>query len=107
MINMDSSNVRGNISEQNCNSIPFYDLCVQLESVEQLKNVNEKFSAIFSKKLLAFLNAQSIFPLLRLLVPLIDSKRGNDLNLTLIQINIRIMTREVWFEAICCRKNLC
>lgn len=61
--------------EENCNKIFFYDLSNKLEEIEKLSGVDKKFKAIFNKKLLESVKGQSIFPLMRLILPLIDNER--------------------------------
>eukprot|EP01038_Epipyxis_sp_PR26KG_P009014 gene9014-12157_t len=63
-------------SESQCNSILFKEVCSLLDKIETTKGTDKKLSLIFTRDLKEFLNGQSIFPLMRLLLPLIDTERG-------------------------------
>lgn len=63
-------------SEENCNRIRFFDLCVLFEKLSNTKGAEKKLSLIFSKALKEHLKGDSIYPLLRLLLPAIDTERG-------------------------------
>ena len=60
----------------NCNKLLFSDLCKNFETVERTSGSARKFSVIFNKNLLNHLAGQSVFPLMRLVLPSIDSERG-------------------------------
>ena len=62
--------------EDNCNAIPFRELCTLYESLSKEKGLAAKIQRIFSKKLKEHINGQSIYPLLRLLLPANDTERG-------------------------------
>eukprot|EP01033_Poteriospumella_lacustris_P007600 gene7600-5461_t len=63
-------------SEENCNRIRFFDLCVLFEKLSKTKGAEKKLSLIFSKSLKEHLKGDSVYPLLRLLLPAIDTERG-------------------------------
>jgi DNA ligase-4 len=64
-------------SEDLCNSIKFNDLCVLFEKIEKTAGSANKLRLLFNKEMKKFLTGQSIFPLLRLVLPLNDTERGN------------------------------
>ena len=66
-------------SEVACGTLLFKDLCTQLTKIEKLRTGQEKMALLFNKGLYDILNKettkQSVFPLLRLILPLNDSTR--------------------------------
>ena len=62
--------------ETNCNSILFHELCDKFERIEKTSTSVAKLKIIFSKDLKILLSGQSVFPLMRLLLPINDSERG-------------------------------
>lgn len=63
-------------SVDHCNSIKFFDLCLLFEKLGKAKGAEKKLSMIFTKSLKDHLKGDSIYPLLRLLLPAIDTERG-------------------------------
>lgn len=63
------------VSESNCGTLLFKDLCLKFEKMLKLSKSQQKLALIFNKELKDILNGQSMFPLLRLLLPLNDSHR--------------------------------
>lgn len=63
------------VPEENCNKLLFRDLCVKFEKMQHIKGSEEKLSLIFNRDLKKQLDGHSMFPLLRLLLPLNDSYR--------------------------------
>lgn len=62
--------------EDKCNAIKFSDLCQLFERLNRIQGSANKLKLLFSKELKAQLEGQSIFPLLRLILPLNDTERG-------------------------------
>ena len=63
--------------EDNCNSLLFSDLCDKFDQIDKLKGqIHNKLSVIFNPELRAIIQKQSIYPLVRLLLPLYDTERG-------------------------------
>jgi len=63
-------------SEQKCNSVRFRDLCNLFEKIEKTQGSDHKLRLLFSKEMKKQMNGESLFPLLRLVLPTIDSERG-------------------------------
>jgi DNA ligase 4 len=59
----------------NCNEILFTDLCKMFEKVETTSSKASKLKIIFDKSLRQKVGAQSLFPMIRLLLPLNDPDR--------------------------------
>ena len=75
----DPSAARTEQLERSCNLIPFGHLCGLLNRCESLQgpNVTErKLDIFFNEDLVRRLQGGSVFPLLRLLLPVIDTERG-------------------------------
>jgi ATP-dependent DNA ligase len=64
------------LSEINCGTLLFKDFCLKLEKMLKLSKSQQKLLLIFNKDLKDILNGQSMFPLMRLLLPLNDSYRS-------------------------------
>jgi DNA ligase-4 len=62
--------------EENCNKILFRDVCDLFERVERTKGVQKKLSLVFNRNMKKLIGNQSIFPLMRLLLPVNDNERG-------------------------------
>lgn len=63
--------------EDNCNKLLFSDLCAKFDSIEKTTGQRKsKAGLIFTPELAAVVQGQSVFPLVRLLLPLYDSERG-------------------------------
>lgn len=62
--------------EDNYNAIKFSDVCLLLERLGKTQGSANKLKLLFNKELKVQLQGQSIFPLLRLLLPLNDTERG-------------------------------
>jgi DNA ligase-4 len=62
--------------EDRCNGILFVDLCNRLERIEKTSGTNAKLSLIFNKDLAEIVKGESLYPLVRLLLPLYDTERG-------------------------------
>jgi DNA ligase-4 len=63
-------------SEDKCNGIRFSDICNLFERMGKVQGSAGKLKMLFSKDLKKHLQGQSIFPLLRLILPLNDTERG-------------------------------
>ena len=63
-------------SEQKCNSVRFRDLCNLFEKIEKSQGTEHKLKLLFSKEMKKQMHGESLFPLLRLVLPTIDSERG-------------------------------
>ena len=63
-------------SEEKCNAIRFRDLCSLFEKIERAQGTEHKLKLLFSKDMKKEMNGESLFPLLRLVLPAIDSERG-------------------------------
>ncbi len=63
-------------SEEKCNAIRFSDICNLFEKMSKLQGSASKLKMLFTKDLKKHLAGQSIFPLLRLVLPLNDTERG-------------------------------
>jgi ATP-dependent DNA ligase len=63
------------VPETNCGTLLFKDLCLKFEKMLKLSKSQQKLLLIFNKELKEVLNGQSMFPLMRLLLPLNDSHR--------------------------------
>jgi DNA ligase 4 len=65
--------------EVNCGTLLFKDFCSKLTKIEKLRTCNEKMSLLFNEGLRGMLKnesvKQSIFPLLRLMIPINDGTR--------------------------------
>lgn len=61
--------------EDNCNQILFADLCKKFDEVDRTSGSEKKFKVLFNKNLQMILGGQSVFPLMRLVLPLIDTDR--------------------------------
>lgn len=67
------------VSELNCNLIPFAHLCGLLNKCERIEGpgaTERKLDLVFSEDLVQRLRGDSVFPLLRLLLPAVDTERG-------------------------------
>lgn len=62
--------------EDHCNALKFADVCSLFEKLNRMQGSANKLKLLFSKDLKAQLQGQSIFPLLRLVLPLNDTERG-------------------------------
>jgi hypothetical protein len=62
--------------QDNCNKLLFSDLCQKFEEVEKTSGSEKKFLIIFNKGLKTYLANQSMYPLMRLVLPSIDTERG-------------------------------
>jgi DNA ligase-4 len=71
-----TSNQRSSKSEEKCNSILFKDLCLLFEKIEKAHGSEHKLKLLFSKEMKRQMNGESLYPLLRLVLPTIDSERG-------------------------------
>lgn len=63
-------------SEQKCNEIRFHDLCTLFEKVEKASGREHKLKLLFNKEMKKELCGESLYPLLRLILPAIDTERG-------------------------------
>ena len=61
--------------EDKCGELFFKDLCAKLEKILKLPKSQQKLKLIFTKELKDHLQGQSLFPLLRLILPLNDTGR--------------------------------
>jgi DNA ligase-4 len=71
-----TSTLRSSKSEVKCNSILFKDLCQLFEKIEKAHGSEHKLKLLFSKEMKRQMNGESLYPLLRLVLPTIDSERG-------------------------------
>eukprot|EP01041_Mallomonas_annulata_P003653 gene3653-7280_t len=69
------STIDRNKLEENCNNLLFKDLCHKFERIEKTKTSNAKLKLLFNTELKQLLDGQSVFPLMRLVLPLNDSER--------------------------------
>jgi len=62
-----------------CNAIGFRDLCQRFELVQKCRDAKKKVKILFSQGLREYLHVdgQSVYPLMRLVLPRIDRERGN------------------------------
>ncbi len=62
-----------------CDAIGFRDLCDRFEKVETCRDAKKKLGLLFSRGLHEYLHVdgQSVYPLMRLVLPRIDRERGN------------------------------
>lgn len=63
-------------SEERCNSIKFRDLCSLLERMTKEHGSLAKLKILFNQDFKKYLQGDSIFPLLRLILPANDTERG-------------------------------
>jgi hypothetical protein len=63
-------------NEDACNNLQFNHLCQLFEQIDKTQGTNKKLKLLFNKEIKKRLNGQSIFPLLRLVLPLNDTYRG-------------------------------
>jgi hypothetical protein len=63
--------------QENCNNMRFSDICVQLEQMEKTSGTDAKCKIMFDNRLKRALAGQSLYPLLRLILPDKDFERGN------------------------------
>jgi DNA ligase 4 len=63
-------------SEVKCNNIPFNKLCDLFEKIERAHGSEHKLKLLFNKDMKKEMNGESLYPLLRLVLPSIDSERG-------------------------------
>jgi DNA ligase-4 len=62
--------------EDNCNKLLFKDICERFERVNKTSGTDKKFKAFFDRWMKEKIDGQSIFPVMRLLLPLNDNERG-------------------------------
>lgn len=62
-------------SQVQCNQLLFKDFCEKLDKIEKTKKTDQKIRVIFNKELVKHLQGGSVFPLLRLLLPINDNTR--------------------------------
>ncbi len=62
--------------EDKCNAVKFRDLCHLFEKMGKVQGTVAKIKLLFNKELKNYLQGQSIFPLLRLVLPANDTERG-------------------------------
>lgn len=63
-------------TEERCNSLLFAYFCDLLNRIEAASGTQKKLNILFTKDLSLRLQGGSIYPLLRLLLPLVDCERG-------------------------------
>jgi DNA ligase-4 len=63
-------------SEEKCNAIKFIDICNLLEKMSKVRGSAAKLEILFNKKFRDYIDGESIFPLLRLILPLNDTERA-------------------------------
>jgi DNA ligase-4 len=63
-------------SEEKCNNVRFRDLAMLFEKIEKAHGSEHKLKLLFSKEMKKQMNGESLYPLLRLVLPTIDSERG-------------------------------
>lgn len=64
-----------NTNEEKCGELLFKDLCSKFEKMLKLSKSQQKLALVFNKELKSHIQGQSLFPLLRLLLPLNDTGR--------------------------------
>jgi len=64
-------------SQEKCNNLSFADVCNRLNLAAMMKGSENKFLAVFTPELKAHLQEDSIYPLVRLLMPQVDKERGS------------------------------
>jgi DNA ligase 4 len=62
-------------NEEKCGELLFKDLCDKFEKMLKLSKSQQKLALVFNKQLKAHIQGQSLFPLMRLLLPLNDTGR--------------------------------
>lgn len=75
----DPSAARNELRERHCNLIPFAHFCGLLNRCESLQGphvTDRRLDLFFNEDLVRRLQGGSVFPLLRLLLPVIDTERG-------------------------------
>ena len=72
--NNEDDNIRK--CQDNCNSLLFKDLCESFEKMEKLTGAEKKLQCLFSKERKRIVGRQSVFPLMRLIIPANDNERG-------------------------------
>jgi DNA ligase 4 len=64
------------LSDVNCSALRFSDICALFERMGKVQGSAAKLKLLFSKDLKRYLDGQSLFPLLRIILPLNDTERG-------------------------------
>ena len=65
------------LNEDQANAFPFKSLCEIFEKMEKASGAESKLKYIFNKDIKAYLNNESIYPIMRLLLPVNDNERGS------------------------------